>query len=160
MLYDPNWKQTDTPSITRTDLSKRELKYLLQVRGLLISGAITSEHFEMNTFWGDTPKRTTIKALIKNCDSVGCIGGWMAALARTNTKSILSDSGFPEWVDQIATDRFMSEYKWHYLFYPPSVVMLNARPEHAVIAIDNFLIGQKDPWQFMMKKEKGRKYAI
>lgn len=132
---------------TRTDLSTEEVMYLVRVRDLLRSGRIPIEQFQMDTIGG----HVDIGSDDPTCGTVGCIAGWMAALARVDIYKPHEPST-SEQVGDIAARCHLHREKFRPLFYPNDRIMNKATPADGATAITNFLDGKSRPWAFLYRK--------
>jgi len=140
MLNNPNWKpqpEVKIADVVRKSITSRDLGLLLRVREDLISGKIKRREFNMETFYN--PHR---------CGTAACIGGWMALYSYMEDRD-LKKKDLNNIKQCLVEDRVPHRTIFHNLYYPYALDFFNWEKitrDMAVMAIDNFLAGDEDPW--------------
>ena len=128
---------------TATELGLTEPEYcaLVKVRAALADGSITDNQFNMSDWWEPGEKQ---------CDSIGCIGGWANTFGRAD--HINMDYTYCRINARSAEERREPESNPEELFYPPYRDWNKIKPRHAIKAIDNFLMTGEPKWQEVMEQ--------
>lgn len=130
--------KTDTK---RKDLTQEELTYLIQVRTALETGEITEKHFEMETVW--TGGSYVVPRKRVSCGTAGCIAGWMGHFWAIDNQ----EQG------HVGANKFINLAKFDRLFYGWAD-NTNPKVTDGIVAINNFLDGEENPWAFLQQKDK------
>lgn len=155
----------------RTDLTTEETLYLVRVREMLLKNQIPEDQFRMDTFGGAVSTSNNMRETRRkiSCNTVGCIAGWMSALASVEYKGPIWEKAeyglwerpsfvnVTEGMAQILRQEHYGDPKFKLLFYPTNWVMESATPADGIRAITNFLANKKRPWGFM---RKDRSHAV